>query len=219
MKKIHFVLFGLMFLSVAAVYAYDDGDFQVWNTDTEELKINDKLKASVEEEFRWGDDASEFFYHHYDAGVSYTFNQCLNIGGGYRQIYELRKGKFKPENAPYLTTTLSLAMKGFAFDTRSRLEYRHFGFQDDSWRYRNKFTLKLLRKFTKMEIQPYVSDEVLFAFGNSHDEFNQNRFASGLGMKLSNNLRAEIYYMLVSSKSNGEWKDANVLGTKIKLAF
>ena len=43
-------------------YAYDNGDFQFWNTDIEEKQINDRTKLVMEEEFRWGDNASDFYY-------------------------------------------------------------------------------------------------------------------------------------------------------------
>lgn len=200
------------------IYAFDDGDFQVWNTDVEEFKINKKLKGAFEEEFRWGDNANEFFYHHYDFGLFYNLNKYWNVGGGYRHIYELRKGDFKIENEPYLIATVFLEKKGFAFDSRNRLEYRHFAYQLDAWRYRNKFTLKFPWKFTRMQIQPFLSDEILVGFGSAN-QFNQNRFSPGFGMNLIKNAKAEIYYMLQSTKSSGKWTDANVLGTKVKILF
>jgi hypothetical protein len=218
MKKIVPILTGLVLLLIAQVYAYDDGDFQIWNTDVEEFKVNNNLKLAFEEEFRWGDNAREFFYQHYDAGLSYTLNKYWNVGGGYRQIYELNKGKFKPENAPYITATLSLSGGGFVFDSRSRFEYRHFDYKSDSGRYRNKFTLKYPLKLQKLEIQPFVSDEVFLSFIRA-DQFNQNRLSAGLGINIVKNIKAEIYYMLVTVKSSGKWADANVLGTKLKIAF
>lgn len=200
------------------VYGYDDHDFQVWNTDVEEVKINDELKVAFEQEFRWGDNASEFYYQHYDAGFFYNLKKYLNVGGGYRQIYELKQGRFKPENAPYVTLTLSWELKDFKFEDRSRMEYRHFDYQPDGARYRNKFSVKLPWKFTKLEIQPYVSDEILVNFGTTN-QFNQNRFSPGIGMTLFKNIKAEIYYMLQTTKSGSRWTDANVLGTKVKLSF
>jgi len=134
---------GLLFtlLNIKA-YAYDNGDFQMWNTDVEEFKISDSSKITIEEEFRWGDNAGEFFYQHYDAGFVHDLNKSMNLGAGYRQVYEKKKGKFKLENEPYLMTTLFWELARFKFDSRSRLEYRHFDYQTDLWRYRNKFTLK-----------------------------------------------------------------------------
>ena len=218
------ILITILILSIFSIiliiklYAYDDGDFQVWNTDVEEFKISDDSKLALEEEFRWGDNANDFFYHHYDIGYFYNLRKYLNVGGGYRHIYELKKGKFKQENEPYVAATLLWDLLGFKFEDRNRMEYRHFDYQSDSWRYRNKFTMKLPWKFTKIELQPYLSDEILIGFGTTN-QFNQNRFSSGLGMNLTKNIKAEIYYMLVSSKSPGRWLDANVLGTKLKIAF
>ena len=217
MKKV-LLLTGVAFLFVVSAFAYDDGDFQIWNTEVEEFKINQDTKLAFEEEFRWADNANEFFYHHYDAGLAYALNKYWGIGGGYRHIYELSKGKFKLENEPYLTATLSLAKEGFSFESRNRLEYRHFDYKADSWRYRNKFTLKPPWKFTKIQLQPLVSDEILFGFGGTN-QFNQNRFSAGLGMSLTKNIKAEIYYMLVTAKSAGTWVNSNVLGAKLKLSF
>lgn len=217
MRKIILVIGLAVFLAVKA-YAYDDGDFQLWNTDVEEFKVNAKTKVALEEEFRWGDNANEFFYQHYDIGLFYSLNKYLNVGGGYRQVYELKSGDFKPEEAPYLTLTLFADWKGFKFDDRSRMEYRHFSYQTDSWRYRNKFTLKFPWKFTKIEIQPYLSDEMLIVFGVI-DQFNENRFSSGLSFNLTKNIKAELYYMLRSVKGRDAWVDSNTLGTKVKIAF
>lgn len=214
-----FGIIGLTLILTAKVYAYDDGDFQVWNTDYEEIKLNDKSKLVFEEEFRWGNNASEFYYQHYDVGFSYDFTKWLNAGGGYRQIYELYKGKFKPDNDPYLTATLSGGVSGFKFDDRSRMEYNDFNHKMDFWRYRNKFTLKFPWKFTNLQIQLVVSDEIFIVFGRPSTQFNQNRFSPGISMNLTKNLKAEIYYMLQSAKSSGKWVDANVLGTKLKLVF
>jgi hypothetical protein len=221
MKKILIVVLILgLFLILLNIrtYAYDDGDFQVWNTDVEEFKINKDAKIAFEEEFRWGDNANEFYYHHYDVGFFWNLKRYFNIGSGYRHIYELKKGKFKLENEPYLTATLLWDLLGFKFEDRNRMEYRHFDYQSGSWRYRNKVTMKLPWKFTKMEIQPYLSDEIFVGFGGTN-QFNQNRLSSGIGTDLAKNIKAEIYYMLQSAKSSGKWMDANVLGTKLKIVF
>jgi hypothetical protein len=212
------ILTMLLIILNTKAYSYDDGDFQVWNTDVEEFKINDKWKASFEEEFRWGDNGNQFFYHHYDLGFLYSLRKYLSVGAGYRQVYEIKSGSFKPEEEPYLCSSLFWNLVGLNFEDRHRLEYRHFNYQLDSWRYRNKLTVKAPWKFTKLEIQPFLSDEILVGFGSAN-QLSQNRFYSGLGMNLTKNLKAELYYLLVSTRNGGIWTDANVLGTKLKIAF
>jgi hypothetical protein len=217
MKKFYVFLVGV-FLLVGECHAYDDHDFQVWNTDVEELKINKSSKITLEEEFRWGDNAEEFYYHHYDLGYVYNMSKHLNVGLGYRQIFEKKSGKFKGESAPYGMATLFWDAKGFKFDDRSRLEYRHFDYQTDFWRYRNKITIKLPLKFTKLGIAPYLSDEIFLIFGTI-SQFNENRFSTGFSFDLTKNIKVELYYMLRSTKGTDTWVDTNVLGTKFKVVF
>lgn len=213
------VLLGLLLTgTVCQVYAYDDNDFQVWNTDVEEFSITKKVKGVLEEEFRWADNASEYCYQHYDAGISYALSKRWSLGGGYRHINELKRGKFRQEAEPYVTATFSLNMAGFAIEDRSRLEYREFAYQADSGRYRNKLTVKSPWKFTALKLQPYLADEVFFSIGGFNG-FNQNRFSSGIALTVCRNVKAEVYYLLQTAKSSGRWTDTNVLGTKLKVSF
>ena len=218
MKKVSVSIAALVLLSITSLYAYDDGDFQVWNTDSEEFKINKDAKIVLEQEFRWGGSAKEFYYQHYDLGFFYNLQKYLNVGGGYRHVLSRSQGKFLIENEPYLSATLFWDLIGFKFDDRSRLEYNHFDYKDDTWRYRNKFTLKAPWKFTALEIQPYLSDEIFILFDDSQ-RLNTNRFSVGLGMTITENLKGEIYYMLQDTKNSGKWTGINVLGTKLKLSF
>lgn len=209
---------GLSLVINTLVFAYDDGDFQVWNTDTEEFKISKNLKVGLEEEFRFGDNANEFYYHHYDAGLFYELNKSFSFGSGFRYVIQKSRGIWRIEDEPYLSATYFSQILGLKFDTRSRLEYRHFDYQADAWRYRNKFTVKLPWKFTRLQIQPYVSDEVFISFGDIN-QFGQNRAYAGLGMNLNNNLKAEIYYLRDTVKGQDTWVNSNVFGTKLKMAF
>lgn len=219
MKKILFVAGVFLLILYGWAYAYDDGDFQVWHSEGQEGKINDRLKVTLEEEFRFGDDASEFFYYHYDGGIVYSVNKNLDLGLNYRQVYDKKvpHGKFKEENRPHMNATVKWELFGFKLDDRSRLEYRHFDYQSDRWRYRNKVTAKFPWKFTKLAIQPYLSDELfLSSMGTA---LSENRGYCGFLFSFFNNLKGELYYMLKSNKTGGKWKAGNILGAKVKLIF
>lgn len=213
----------MLFLGMASLraYAYDNGDFQVWNTDGQEKKISKDAKITAEEEFRWGDNANQLFYHHYDLGFLYSFNKNFDLSLNYRHIYERKKGKFRLENEPSINAILKWGLWGFDFSDRNRLEYRHFDYQSDSWRYRNMFTIRFPWKFTKMNVQPYLADEIFI--NSSGAAFNNNRFYSGLGFSLTKNVRGEIYYLLqhtrTVNKNSTNWPYVNVLGTKLKISF
>ncbi|MDD5610662.1 MAG: DUF2490 domain-containing protein [Candidatus Omnitrophica bacterium] len=218
MRKAALALGLFFFFMVFKAYAFDDHDFQVWNTESEEFKLNKDWKLTLDQEFRWADNAHRFFYQHYEGGLVYSLNKYLSLGGGYRHVLEDKKDKFKVENEPFIFATLFWDILGFKFDDRNRMEYRHFDYQTDGWRYRNKFTVKLPWKFTKLQIQPYFSDEVFVTF-EAINQFSQNRFFSGVGMALTKHIKTEIYYMLQSKKSTDAWIEANVLGTKLKFSF
>ncbi len=219
-SKLSIIIVALSLFFIAKLYAYDDGDFQVWNTDVEEIQLKQNLKLVFEQEFRWGNNASEFYYQHYDVGLAYALNKTFSVGGGYRQIYA-RVARSKPwqtESDPYLFFTYFGELAGFKFDDRNRFEYQYYSFQSDTGRYRNKLTVKAPWKITKLEIQPFVSEEFFVMIGNDQG-LNQNRLSAGFAFSFLKNFKAEFYYMLLSSKSVGIWKDYNVLGTKVKVSF
>jgi len=213
------LLLGLVLLFITKAYAYDNHDFQVWNTDVEEAKLNDTSKLTFEQEFRWGDNASDFYYQHYDAGYVYLLNKFLNFGGGFRYIEQKTADKFKDETEAYLAAFLYSKPFGFELSDRNRVEYRYFDYQKDAWRYRNKFDIKFPLKLTRFEIQPIVCDEVFFKFNGF--EFNENKMYAGFSFRVTKNLKGEITYMLRSTKNTliPSWTDTNVLSTKFKLSF
>ncbi len=219
MRKAFYILIGLILVTAQKAYAFDNHDFQIWNTDVEEFKINASSRMALEEEFRLGGNAGDFYYQHYDLGFIHDLNKYLNIGAGYRQIYEKKNSSFKQENEPYVSATVFYDLNGFKLDSRSRLEYRHFDYQSDSWRYRNKFNVKFPWKFTSMQIQPYVADEIFIKLNGI--VLNTNRLYAGLGFNLTKNLKGEVYYLLQDTENTDthKWTDINVLGTKLKISF
>ncbi len=199
-------------------YAYDNGDFQIWHTENQELGIGKGTKLTQEEEWRFGEDASEFYYQHYDWGVVYGFDKRLDIGLNYRQVYEKYKHKWREENRPHMNATVKLDLWKFKLEDRNRLEYRHFRYRDDFIRYRNKLTLKLPFAVKDVKIAPYVSDEIFISSNGTG--FNRNRLYSGIEFGLNKYLKADIYYMMEVNRIKGDkWSEANILGTKLKISF
>lgn len=200
-------------------HAYDNHDFQVWNTDSEEVKLNKFSKLVFEQEFRWADNASEFYYQHYDQGYVYFFNQYFNFGGGLRYIKEKKVDKFRDETEPYFMAFGYWNPAGFNLSDRIRIEYRYYDYQVSSWRFRNKLDIKFPWKFTKFQIQPMVSDEIFFRFNGI--DLNENRLYAGFAFILTKNLKGEFCYLFRTTKNPGicTWKDTNVLSAKLKLAF
>lgn len=209
-----------LFLGAAGfnAYAYDDGDFQIWHTEAQDIGIGKGTKFTMEEEWRFGDDARELFYQHYEWGVVYGFDRRLDLGFNYRQVYDKYKHKFREENRPHVNAIAKLDIWKFRFEDRNRLEYRHFRYKEDSVRYRNKFTLKYPFDFRTIKAAPYLSDEIFVSSDGTG--FNRNRFYSGLETGLTKYVKTDIFYLLQSSRVSGsKWRAANVLGMKLKIIF
>jgi len=217
MKRKILIVSSVILIVTRLIYAFDDGDFQIWHTQSQELKISEKKKIELKEEFRFGDNAQDFYYHHYDVGFSHSLNK-LDFKINYRQVYEKKKNKFREENRPHINAILKFNLGVFKLSNRHRLEYRYFDYKPDIWRYRNKFSIKFPSiKFTRLGIQPYLANEIFLNFQGK--SFNQNRFYCGFDMRLTKKLKVELYYLLQSSRHKNKWKDTNILGTKMKLVF
>lgn len=215
--KIVVLVLCLVMVSFKA-HAYDNGDFQIWNTDGEDVKIYKNVKFSMEQEYRFGENATELYYQHYDFGFVYGFDKRLDLGFFYRLVFERYKKKWREEDMPNVNATLKLDLWKFKFDDRNRIEYRHFRYKDDSVRYRNKFTLKYPIDFKKIKVSPYASDEIFIV--STGAGFNENRFFTGAEFELTKYVKADIYYMLKENRVTGDkWTWTNALGTKIKIAF
>lgn len=207
----------MVFFSFHYSFAFQDGDFQYWNVESITWKAAENLKMELEEEFRFGNELKDFYYQHTDIGATYSgLADWLDIGINYRLIFQEKNNKWNYENIPHLNTTLKLDVCDFNFSTRNRFEYRDKENAGPIWRYRNKFTMKL-PKFTQLEIQPYITDEIFVDF--EEGKLNCNRLSGGISLELWKNLSGEIFYVWQSSESGDDWIDYNVLGTKLKLSF
>jgi hypothetical protein len=198
--------------------AYDNGDFQVWNSNAQDVNIGKATKLTLEEEFRYGETASELFYQHYDWGFAWAFDKRLELMLGYRLVLEKYKHKWLETDEPYTILTWRQDIWKFRFDDRNRIEYRHFRFAPDQARYRNKFTLKYPIDFKGIKISPYTSNEIFVSSNGTG--FNQNRFQSGIEIELNKYVKLDVSYMLQSIRGKGDkWSEANVLWLKNKISF
>jgi len=204
---------------IAPCFAGGNGDFQFWSTAGASVDLSKNWGATFEEEFRFGDNAGHLYYHHSDLGFVYRgLANWASFGFGYRQVFEEdSSSEWRYENQPYLNATLSGNFFGLDVSDRSRLEYRDREVQEDTWRYRNKVTVKVPVALTPLKLQPYFAEEV---FLNLEGEaFSKNRIYSGFSINLTEKIKGEIYYLLQSTKSGDNWKDINVLGIALKVAF
>jgi len=121
------------------------------------------------------------------------------------------------ENRPHLNITLKARLFDLDVSNGARFEYRDRENKEDLWRYRNKVTVKFPFELTNFELQPYVAEEIFITLND--DNVDRNRFYAGASFNLSKNIKANIFYLWQSSRSDKQCKDINTLGTQLKFTF
>lgn len=217
-RRISLLFFILFIVSLSGTcHGFDDGDFQYWNTESISWKVDKDWKMKLEEEFRFGDNSTDFYYQHSDLGITYTgLGKWLDLGINYRLVFEESDKDWDYENRPHYNVTVKHTWEGFSVSTRNRFEHRFVEDEKNGWRYRNKFTLKL-PKMTEFEIQPYVADEIFVDFDK--EELDRNRLCGGISMKLYKNLKGEVFYLWQASDKGDHWLDFHVVGSKLNISF
>lgn len=212
------LLLALLLTSAGNSFAFKDGDFQYWNTESISWKVSDDWGLKLEEELRLGDNASNLYYQHTDLGFTYYgLVKWLDLGLNYRYVREEKSSSWIDENRPHLNANFKWKWLDLSFSDRSRLEYRNREKLEDYWRYRNKFTIKWPFRINRFKIQPYLADEIFYDFDEK--KLNRNRLYGGINLTLFKSLKADIFYLRQRSKKNDKWSDIDALGTKLTLLF
>lgn len=210
------VVIGLL-ASAAAVWAYDDGDWQFWAAQQVEHKVSDRLKVRAETEFYFGDDLSELYHRRVEVGLTTPLAKWFELAASYRYFEEKKEGEWRDEHRPHLSGTFLWPLGLLSLADRNRFEYRIREGSDDFWRYRNRLRATAASKWTRFEVQPYADGEVFYDF--DAEDWNQARAAVGLSSKWAAHLKTDLYYMLQRCKKDGDWIDTNILGLNLKFPF
>ena len=123
------------------LFAYADGDGQVWLTKSIEGTLHtfdsdkiERLTVKLEGEWRFGDDARELFYQHADLG--FTLKKCLvpwfDLGLNYRQVWEYKHRSAEDggnywldEYRPHINGTINVTLSNWKFKNNSRVNSDH----------------------------------------------------------------------------------------------
>ena len=226
MNKLHKTILSFLVVVTTGVLpgttciAFDDGDVQFWSTASATFDINKDWKGKFEEEFRFGEDAGNFYYNHSDLGFIYGgLAEWMDLGFNYRQVFGRADSasEWKQENRPHLNVTLKGKLFDLSVSNRSRFEFRDREDNEDHWRYRNKFTVKVPLELTDLKLKPYVADEVFIPLND--DNISINRVYAGISFEVLENMTGEVFYLWQSSRAPGDWNDTNILGTRLKFRF
>jgi hypothetical protein len=198
MKKL---LFGLLLLVAVNANAWTNFTFTV----------EDEIRVKTE---------GGFYYNHTDLKLAYSMTPWMDVFGGYRLVFQDPGDGFDNWNKFLPGVTLKTPEGSWGkLSLRSQFE---FGLApkdiDNTYELSEKLKYNTPWKWTKLEINPFVADEVFFDADRGMD-FDKNRAFGGFDYKITQHLKGSVFYFYESAKGGGKWDDAHVIGTSLRFEF
>ena len=204
-------------------------DFQVWNRSTFQVSIFKGLGLRYDMEYRYGNGARQLYHKHFEGVGMYSINQYVQLGLGYRHMYNKIHSKWVPTLAPLGEAILFVPLKPFLLINRNRLEYRMIASEGDRqfysieadaqtgshfFLYRNRTTLITKQISKRLPFNGYIADEF---FWQTAKGINQNRILIGLLFPFKERVSGDIFYQKRFLKRENHWISQDIFG--IYLAF
>lgn len=142
--------------------------------------------------------------------LCYHANNWLDLELLYRhEFYDFNDTKVQ-EYRPMFRVSGKKEFGNWTIRNRHRFEYRLFEAESNHFRYRSDLKINPNWNLTSMNINPYLVEEIFVA----REKVNRNRVYLGIeGRK--GKLEPSLYWLIQSDKSNGSWKNRNILGVMI----
>lgn len=179
------------------------------------------IAYQLEEEVRVKGEAG-LYYEHTQLTATLKYNKYLQPFIGYKLEFEdkLNTSMWSSKQQALLGNTVNIfnEKKYGKLDFRTQFEYAFIGTGGNDFRTRERLKYNTPWKFTKLEINPFIYDEVFFDLYHGHG-FNNNRAGAGVDFKIYKNLNGSLFYYLNSSKKNDNWIDSNIVALQAKVNF
>ena len=202
-----------MFCCIQFVWAADD--WELWLGNTVKVKVNDRVNLNFLEEFRMHEDMSKFYTYVLYVGPSFNINRYLDTAIWYKLVESKSEGHWEDTHRYDIDFTLKYDLNGFKLSNRSRFENN---VTKASWLYRDRMKIAKDFKILDKKYTPYISNE-FFLNMNPNDGYSENRASIGISTAFILDTKLTLYYMSRAKKKDGNWENANILGTFIGLSF
>jgi Protein of unknown function (DUF2490) len=191
-----------------------------------EHALVDRWSAMFDLSIRRGDFASVWRTLLVRPGVQWQLSPSVRLGGGYTFSYVYpagsQSGLHTPEHRIFQQLQLSHSAGRVSLSHRYRFENRWFGQRDtasadapiSSWLKRQRFRYQVKATLPLGSSRTYLTtfDELFINLGANvrYNILDQNRFAAGIGVRLTPVLRLETYYQnYVVLHADGRGVDRN----------
>ncbi|MGQ0639568.1 MAG: DUF2490 domain-containing protein [Gemmatimonadaceae bacterium] len=213
--------------SAQDVFRTTDDRSGVWLNYGGEHSIGERASFLFDLSIRRGDFASVWRTLLVRPGVQWELTPGVRVAGGYTFSYVYpagsQNGRFHtPEHRIFQQISLSHVLGDVGLTHRYRFENRWFGQHDtttnsgeiDGWLKRQRFRYQVKATLPLGDSRTYLTafDEIFINMGANvrYNVLDQNRFAAGLGVRLTPALRLETYYLnYLVLHSDGRGVDRN----------
>jgi hypothetical protein len=207
----------LLFFSIPLCSAVNqNNDVQLWITEAVHKKITSRSTLHLYNEWRFGDDISKLYFFYVQGVLGTEVNRWLNVGPGYRQIWEIRASQWRLTYEPFGEALIKMEKGSFEFQFRNRVSYIMREKETDFWLYRGRLRWVAACNLKGRTYRPYFSNEI---FLHSQNGFSQDRIAGGILVPLVGSLLGDFYYMIRFQKSHEHWTHQHIFGTWFNLYF
>ena len=199
-------------------------DLEQWTSIGLSKKINKHWKISLDQEFRFIKDVSQFDIYFADLELDYKFNKHLTVGANYR-FYQNKNtnGVFQTEHR--WSTDFQYKHKISRFKVAYRLRFQNKDedfFTNESgnnlYNLRNKLSVDYNIKSFKLD--PYFDMELFRRFENGEDSyFNKIRWTLGIEYSITKKSDIELFYRTDNELNQDYAKDTYIIGLAYKFSF
>ena len=159
------------------------------------------------------------YFRKLEIGGKYDYSRRLSFRGSLKGVDLLGAEGWNRYYVPGVGASLEWSPSRFEVSFRNILELWH-AFDDEPSELRVKQRIKISTPFDlkSIEIEPYISEEYLAAV-NSDDHLIWNRVSGGNTFNLTEIVSVDLFYIWQRKNGSLEWRNAHVVGTKLRLSF
>ncbi len=209
-----FLTFVVLFFGYMSIVGASDGS-EYWSTVTVSAKLNERVKLNLIEQLRFHNDMGNLYTYVQYFGPNFKINDYFDVGVWHKLVSAKSNGRWTESNRFDFDATLKLELAGFKLSNRSRFERN---VDSNSWLYRDRIKIAKKIKLFNRDFTPFVSNE-FFVNLEPTDGYGENRATVGISTAFLWDSKLTISYMSRTKKANGNWSNANVLGSSIGLSF
>ena len=215
-RSIGKVLVLLVGLIVLPFNLWAQDDWQYWHQYQLSVAMPKSTKFLISGQQRLRDNFSESFHADIETGLLWKPLSYLEAGPFFKyQREKTAKGDHINENRYSVELSLTPKWRKFTLKDRNRFEYRNRN-TTDGWRYRNQIKVSFRFPARKIELEPYLSEEIFYDF--DAQKFNQSRASVGLTTHLHKHVSVSLFYLLQSKKTGSNWREDHVLGSQLVIS-